>query len=391
MGSLWSRRSLLLGAGALGAAGGIGAATDLGLNAARHRDVSSTALRIGYLPITDAAPLLLAHGSGLLDEHGTGAARPVKFRSWASLAEAFLTRQVDVVHLLMPFAVQLRYAMGADCRVLAWNHTNGSALTVRRDVERVEQLAGHKVAIPFWWSIHNIVLQRMLRAAGLTPVVRQRPSAADGTVELVVMSPSDMVPALDGGSVGGYIVADPFNAIAEIKGVGRILRFVGDVWRDHACCVVLAHQDLLDTAPGRVQGLVDALAITQLGLAHDRAGGARALTGGNYLPQPLKAVSKALQYPAAPYPHALHHPEWSGQRIGFQPFPFPGFTAELVESMRTTVVDGDTRFLDGLRTDEVHGQLVDDRFVRGSLRRLGGPAAFGLPGSLTRSEEVNPA
>ncbi|WP_243788526.1 ABC transporter substrate-binding protein [Saccharopolyspora gloriosae] len=388
-----SRRSVLLGAGALGAAAGIGATADLGLHAAQHRDASSAAMRIGYLPITDAAPLLVAHGSGLLDEHGTGAQRPVKFRSWASLAEAFLTRQVDVVHLLMPFAVQLRYAMGTACRVLAWNHTNGSALTVHRDIDRIEQLAGRKVAIPFWWSIHNIVLQRMLRAAGLTPVVRRQPSAEDGTVELVVMSPSDMVPALDNGSVGGFIVADPFNAIAEIKGVGRILRFVGDVWRDHACCVVLAHEDFLRAAPDRVQGLVDALALSQLGLARDRRAGARALTGGHYLPQPLKAVTKALNYPAAEYVErgALRHADWSGQRIGFQPFPFPGFTAELVASMRDTVVDGDTGFLTGIRPDEVHGQLVDDRFVRNSLNRFGGPGAFGLPDALLRSEEVNPA
>ncbi len=75
---------------------------------------------------------------------------------------------------------------------------------------------------------------------------------------LVVMSPSDMLPALANGAIGGYTVADPFNAAAEIKGVGRIHRFLGDVWRDHACCALLVHEDVIDRDPAGVQRLTDA-------------------------------------------------------------------------------------------------------------------------------------
>lgn len=379
------RRSLLLGGAALGAAGGIAGIADLAAHATKER--STRRLRIGYLPITDSAPLLVAHGNGLFHAAGVDVERPVLFRGWSALAEAFLARQVDVVHLLMPFAVQLRFALGASVRILAWNHTNGSSLTVRRDIQRLEQLAGTRVAIPYWWSIHNVVLQDMLRRSGLRPVVRTSPSAEDGTVELVVMSPSDMVPALDGGSIGGYIVADPFNAVAEIKNVGRIHRFIGDVWRDHACCVVLAHQDLLDRDPGQVQGVVDSITAAQRWIGHDRKGTARLLSGRDYLPQPLPAITRALTYPGRE--QTLHHPEWAGERIGFQPFPFPSYTAELIRSMHHTVVDGDTTFLRDIDPDSAHGQLVDDRFVRSSLSRLGGPAAFGLPHDLHRTEEVN--
>lgn len=387
------RRSLLLGGAALGAAGGLAGIADLASHAGRRTTTSGSGLRIGYLPITDAAPLLVAHGSGLFDRAEVEVPRPVLFRSWASLSEAFLSRQVDVVHLLMPFAVQLRYALGAQVRVLAWNHTNGSSLTVRRDITTLDGLAGRTVAIPYWWSIHNIALQSMLRESGLRPVVREAPSATSGTVELVVMSPSDMVPALDSGSIAGYIVADPFNAAGEIKRVGRIHRFVGDVWRDHACCVVLAHQDLVDEQPQRVQGLIDGITLAQRGIERDRRGAAGLLSGGGYLPQPLPAITKSLSYDREHYAqqHALHHPEWDGQRIGFQPFPFPGYTAELVRSMRGVVVDGDASFVDGIDPDLAHGQLVDDRFVRTSLDRFGGPAAFGLPHDLHRIEEVNPA
>lgn len=349
-------------------------------------------LRVGYLPITDASPLLLAHEQGHFTRAGVATARPVLFRSWESLAQAFLTGSLDVVHLLMPFAVQLRYALGARLRVLAWNHTNGSALTVGPGVTRLRDLAGRSVAIPFWWSIHNVMLQQMLRGVGLTPVVRETPSVAAGTVGLVVMSPADMLPALDTGTVGGYIVADPFNAAAEIRRVGRIARFVGDAWRDHACCVVVAREDLLATRPEAAQAVVDGVAAAQGWIAGHRAEAATALSRARYLPQPLPAITRALDQPQPPAiaSGAVHHPEWQGQRIGFQPFPFPSYTEALVTAMRGTVVDGDTSFLTDLDPAGVHGELVDDRFVRRTLARLT-PAAFGLPPALTRTEEVRPA
>src|SRR5699024_7263942 len=240
-GAVLGRRALLRGALGAAALGGVAGIADLARAAGEDRTNRSGALRVGYLPITDAAPLLIAHGAGLYRAGAVSGQQPVMFRSWSSLAEAFISRQVDVVHLLMPMAVQLRYALGGDARILGWNHTNGSALTVAPDVTELEQLAGTQVAVPFWWSIHNIVLQNMLRARGMRPVVRSAPSKAAGEVGLIVMAPSDMVPALANGAIRAYTVADPFNAAAEVKGVGRIQCFLGDAWCDHACCALLVH------------------------------------------------------------------------------------------------------------------------------------------------------
>lgn len=386
---LLTRRAALRAGLALGVAGGAaGVAGALGGCAAGR----GGPLRIGYLPITDAAPLLVAHAQRRYAGAGADVARPVLFRGWESLAQAFLAGEVDVVHLLMPFAVQLRYALGAGLRMIGWNHTNGSALTVAPQVRDIRQLAGRQVAIPFWWSVHNVVVQMMLRQAGLRPVVRTGPSAADGTVELVVMSPADMLPALDMGTIGGYVVADPFNAAAEIRRVGRISRFVGDVWRDHACCVVVVRSDLVEQRPEAVQAVTDALAGAQRWTDAHRQDAARLLSAGRYLPQPVAAITRALTYSAQQHiaSGALHHPSWSGQRIGFAPFPFPSYTERLVTEMGHTVVDGDTGFLRRLDPATVHADLVDDRFVRRTLTALGGPARFALPDSLTRTEEVRP-
>jgi NitT/TauT family transport system substrate-binding protein len=386
-----SRRLALTAAVTLGGLGGLAGIVDLATAATRGPRAPGP-LRVGYLPITDASPLLVAHEQGHFSRAGADTDPPVLFRGWESLAQAFLAGEVDVVHLLMPFAVQLRYALGARVRIIAWSHTNGSALTVSPQVRDIGDLAGRKVAVPFWWSIHNVVLQQMLRAAGLRPVVRTAPSVAEGTVQLLVMSPADMLPALTTDTISGYIVADPFNAAAELKKAGRVQRFVGDVWRDHACCVVMVREDLVNGSPQVVQGLTDGLAEAQRWVDGNRVAGAKLLSDKRYLPQPLPAITKALTRSADLHTRteALHNPSWQGERIGFTPFPFPSYTAALVTAMRETVVDGDKSFLDTLQPAAVHRDLVDDRFIRRSLTRSGGAGTFGLPESLTRVEEVRP-
>src|SRR6185437_7420363 len=199
-------------------------------------------LRIGYLPITDATPLLVAHGKGFFEEQGVKAEKPVRLRSWAQVLEAFISGQVNAVHLLSPMTVWARFSSKAPAKVVAWNHTSGSGLSVLPHINSVKDLGGTTVAIPFWYSIHNVVLQILLRENGLTPVSKRTGKPAANEVNLIVMAPADMVPALASQQISGYIVAEPFNAKSEILGVGKILRFTGDVWKDHACCLVFMHE-----------------------------------------------------------------------------------------------------------------------------------------------------
>jgi len=351
------------------------------------------ALRIGYLPITDATPLLLAHAKGLYAAEGLRVERPTLFRGWSQLVEAFQARQVDLVHILMPVAIWMRFGQQFPVKLVAWDHTDGSALTVGANIAGLRDLAGKTVAVPFWYSIHNLVVQLMLRQAGLTPVTKGEPAASAGTVKLVVMAPPDMPPALSTGAIAGYIVADPFNAIAEVNNVGRIQRFTGDIWLNHACCVVVMHEDDTVRRPEWVQAAVTAVAKAQLFARQNRAETARLLSkeGGNYLPQPAAVVERALtHYDHAEYTRsgAIQHPEWGNHRIDFQPFPFPSYTAELVKLLKETLVEGDNAFLQTLDPAQAHGLLVDDRFARAAITAAGGPAAFDLSADLSRTERI---
>ncbi|MBX6753658.1 MAG: ABC transporter substrate-binding protein [Thermorudis peleae] len=357
---------------------------------------ASGRVRIGYLPITDAAPLLLAHAQGYYQEQGLEADQPTMFRSWSQISEALQARQVDVVHLLMPVSIWMRFGQQVPVKLVAWDHVNGSALTVAKKIERIEDLAGKTIAVPFWYSIHNVLIQLLLDRAGLQPILRGDPSPDERTVKLVVMSPSDMAPALANGSIAGYIVAEPFNALAEVQGAGKILRFSGDVWLDHACCVVVMHEEDVATQPEWAQAVVTAIVRAQRFARENRAEAARLLAkegGRGYLPQPLEAIERVLldhEHDRYVQDGVIHHPDWGAQRIDFRPYPFQSYTVALIEHLRRTRVEGDAGFLTTLDPAAAHAELVDDRFVRQALDTEGGPVAFDLPETLMRSERIEP-
>lgn len=389
-----SRRDILKLAALLSAAGALPLLTSLRARAASEPDAP---VRIGYLPITDATPLLVAHANGLFEAEGIKAERPVLLRSWAQVIEAFISGQVNVIHLLSPMTVWARYGSKVPAKVVAWNHVGGSGLTVAPDVTEVKQLGGRTLAIPFWYSIHNVVLQQLLRDNGLAAVSKPADAAlAANEVNLVVLPPSDMPPALASGRIAGYIVAEPFNALAENLKVGRIQRFTGDVWRNHACCVVFMHEHDLNGRPEWSQKVVNAIVKAQLWTRDNRAEAAKLLSkdGANrYTPHAPEVLGRVL----APAPGerekyladgAIRHADWHEERIDFQPYPFPSYTEELVRRLKDTLIQGDKGFLAALDPAHTAQDLVDDRFVRNALAQVGGLGAFGLPEGFARSEEI---
>lgn len=389
-----SRRDILKLGALLTAAGALPLLTSLQARAAAEPDAP---VRIGYLPITDATPLLVAHANGLFEAEGIKAERPVLLRSWAQVIEAFISGQVNVIHLLSPMTVWARYGSKVPAKVVAWNHVGGSGLTVAPGIEQVAQLGGRTVAIPFWYSIHNVVVQQLLRDSGLVPVSKPVGAAlAANEVNLVVLPPSDMPPALASKRIDGYIVAEPFNALAENLKVGRVQRFTGDVWRNHACCVVFMHEHDLNNRPEWSQKVVNAIVKAQLWTRENRAEAAKLLSkdGANrYTPHAPEVLGKVLA-PAAGERDgyvksgAIRHAAWDEQRIDFQPYPFPSYTEELVSRLKDTLIQGDKSFLAGLDPKATAADLVDDRFVRVALAGVGGLEAFGLGGGFERTEEI---
>ncbi|MEL7352861.1 MAG: ABC transporter substrate-binding protein [Cyanobacteria bacterium J06560_5] len=373
----------------LGVSASLGSCRQSPLNASNEQPVKT-----GYLPITDAAALLAAYDRGFYKAEGLEAELPQKFRSWDAIANAFMNREVNVVHLLMPTTLWLRYGQNFPGKVVAWNHTNGSAITVIPSINKPEDLAGRDVAVPFWYSIHNIVLQMLLRQHGLEAVMKpQNVPLENNEVRLVVLPPPDMLKALQAGSIAGYTVAEPYNSAAELNQSGKLLRLTGDIWKDHACCVVFMHEDDITQRPDWTQAVVNSIVKAQQWSKANRPELAYLLSkdGGQYMPYELPVLERVMTYYDNDFYYrsgALINPEWRSRRIDFQPYPFPSYTTDLVAALQETLVGGNADFLKGLVPEQVSQDLVDDTFVKRALKQVGGPQAFGLSLDLSRQERI---
>lgn len=350
-------------------------------------------VRIGYLPITDATPLLVAHARKFYEEEGLTTEAPRLFRSWAQIVEAFVAGQVNVIHLLSPATLWVRYSTQFPAKVVAWNHMNGSGLTVAPDINSVKDLGGKTVAVPFWYSIHNILLQKLLVDNGLKPVTRAKAGAiAPNEVNLIVQPPAEMISALANKSIAGFIVADPFNAAAEINKVGKVLRFSGDVWRDHACCVTFIAEKDIEQRPAWTQAVTNALVKAQAWSLNNlqEIPAILASDGTNrYTPHTKAILDKVFStkdYARYEENSVVKNKGWHQRRIDFQPYPFASYTEALVQNLRSTVVEGDNAFLQKLDPAFVAKDLVDDRFVKNAINAVGGPKVFNIPENFQRSE-----
>jgi NitT/TauT family transport system substrate-binding protein len=373
--------------------GGLAAGLTLPMGAASAQDAEDPVLRIGYLPITDATSLLTAHAMGYFADEGVRAEAPELIRSWSGLVEGFVRGRFNLVHLLKPIPVWMRYNNDFPVKIMAWAHINGSGLVVggNSGIESFAELGGTQIAVPYWYSIHNTLIQMGLRNAGLRPVIqRQEDPLADDEVNLLILPPPEMPSSLAAGQIDGYIVAEPFNAAGELLAGGRLLRFTGDMWENHPCCVVCMNENQVNASPEWTQRVINAVVRGSEYAQQNKGKVAEMLSrdGQGYLPMPAEVVRRAMtHYNEAEYREsgAVSHPDWRVGRIDFSPYPYPSATKRLVTEMNQTLVEGDTTFLQGLDPDFVADDLVDYRFVEEALRHH--PGANYLD-ELTRKERI---
>lgn len=333
-------------------------------------------VRIGYLPITDASTLLVAHAKGYFQDAGLKVEPPTLVRSWSALVEGFAAGKFNIVHLLNPVPVWMRYNNHFPIKILAWGHTNGSGLVVGADtgIKSFADLKGRHIAVPYWYSNHNIILQYALRQSGVTAVIKPEGAPLQASeCALQVLAPPDMPTALAARKIDGYIVAEPFNALGELKINARMLRFTGDIWKNHPCCVICTQEQNTKERPEWTQKVVDAIVRAHVYSSQNKAEIAKLISrdGKGYLPTPSDAVVKSVVDYGAHYEAsgAIRHRDWHNGRIDFQPWPYPSATKFVVSAMNQTLVEGNTTFLHGLDPGFVADDLVDYRFVKAALAR----------------------
>jgi len=191
-------------------------------------------IKIGYLPITHAGPLLYdAHKhDSAFDEYEL---ELVKFNSWADLVDALNAGQIDGASVLMQLAMQAK-SIGVDINAVALGHRDGNVIIGAKDVGDVADLKGETFAIPHTHSAHHLLINELLTAEGL----------AYDDVNLVEMPPAEMPAALAENRIAGYAVAEPFGALAVDLDVGKVIAHSEEFWPDSYCCVLVLRDDFLN-------------------------------------------------------------------------------------------------------------------------------------------------
>jgi NitT/TauT family transport system substrate-binding protein len=160
-------------------------------------------------------------------------------------------RPIDMAYLGFAPAVFHRFNNpAADIKILSPVNVNGTALVVKDDINIINasDLIGLKIAVPAINNVQDFILRMILDGAGL-----------NYTTDLTV-SPipdlSNMLLQFQQGSIDGYVAWEPFAVKGIAPGVGKYLYKSGDVWANHPCCVLTAHESFINDEPELVEKVV---------------------------------------------------------------------------------------------------------------------------------------
>ena len=199
----------------------------------------------GYVPLADAAPLLIAREMGFDADEGLEVV-PLPQPSWAALRDLLMQGHLDAAHMLSPMPVALRLGLGgaeAGIDALSVLSLNGNAVTASHAVARRmrdggwpgfgagaaetaralsragEDGAAPCFGVPFPFSMHALLLQYLFDGIGEAPP------------ETVAVPPPRMVGALESGLVDAFIVGEPWGSAAVEAGAGEIVLTGRDIWQ----------------------------------------------------------------------------------------------------------------------------------------------------------------
>jgi len=249
-------------------------------------------LHIGFIPLIDAAALIVAVDKGFAAAEGLDVTL-VREVSWSNVRDKLNIGLFDAAHLLAPVAIASSLGLGhVKVPIVAPFNLglNGNAITVSPALHaaimseidgdpfdpmatalalsRVVAARRKRGAEPltfgmtFPFSTHNYQLRFWMAAAGVDP---------DEDVRLVVLPPPYMVDSLANGQVDAFCVGAPWNSIAVDRGVGFILHFVSDILVRAAEKVLAVRQSWSEKNPEVLAALIRAAFRATEFIEHDRA------------------------------------------------------------------------------------------------------------------------
>ena len=299
--------------------------------------LEKTKLNVGFVPITCATPIIMAHPMGFYAKHGLDV-EVIKTAGWAVARDKSLSKEYDASHMLTPMPLAMTMGAGSTAKpyiMPAVENINGQAIVLHvdhKDKRDPKQWKGFKFGVPFEYSMHNFLLRYYVAEHGLDP---------DKDIQIRVVPPPEMVANLRAGNLDGYLSPDPFNQRAVWEKVGFIHTLTKDIWEGHPCCAFACSQEFATENPNTYGALLKSIidATQYSAKPENRKEISEAIAPKNYLNQPVPVIQQVL---TGRYADGLGSVMNVPDRIDFDPFPWHSMGVWILTQMkRWGYVDGD--------------------------------------------------
>nr|WP_315154865.1 CmpA/NrtA family ABC transporter substrate-binding protein [uncultured Flavobacterium sp.] len=213
----------------------------------------SDPVRLGFIPLTDCSPIVMAKELGLFKKYGVEVV-VTKESSWANVRDKILTGELDGAHCLysMPFSVYTGVGgkAGSEMKIAMMLNVNGQAITLSNDfcgkvgfkqMNKVTPVVAAKLkaekevtfAMTFPGGTHDLWLRNWMSLAGLN----------QKAVKIITIPPPQMVANMKVGNMDGFCVGEPWGGVAVKQGVGFTQIASQDIWKDHPEKALVVNKD----------------------------------------------------------------------------------------------------------------------------------------------------
>ncbi|PSB57122.1 CmpA/NrtA family ABC transporter substrate-binding protein [Chamaesiphon polymorphus] len=236
-----------------------------------------TTAKLGFIPLTDSAPLIIAKEKGLFAKYGMKDVEVLKQTSWPVTRDNLETGSagggIDGAHMLSPMPYFMSMGMTKTKQpvpmyILARLNTNGQAISVANTYKDAKiQLKGAgfqqalaqaksggksdlKVAVTFPGGTHDLWMRYWLSANGVDP---------NQDVSVVPVPPPQMVSNMKTDSMEAFCVGEPWNARLVNQKLGYTALVTGELWKDHPEKALAMRADWVDKNPKATKAILMAV------------------------------------------------------------------------------------------------------------------------------------
>lgn len=222
-------------------------------------------VRIGFIPLVDCAPLLVAREMELFRKHGVQVECMCE-AGWATIREKMGYGQLDAAHAVAGLALALGLGIGSPVlRVVApfVFNLHGNAITLSRDLwnrgvrdavslRKLIQSSSRRYtfAMVSAFSSHNLMLRRWLQSGGINP---------DRDLRILPLPPTQVAASLKAGLIDGFCVGEPWNSQSVEEGTGWVVATSEQLMPGHPEKALLVGREFLDGHQEQMLGIIAAL------------------------------------------------------------------------------------------------------------------------------------